>query len=179
MVGHIRSEWDHCAVLAGLGWGRGSPACVLYEANGLDVYQLKATDTPDGVVQRIGAGRTIYLIPANELPTIEIEKQFVHSFASVPGDSYFKINTTHRNLQGKKIKGWPQHETQASLISRGEYILPLDADNRLRSGYFEHGIRILDSNSQIGVVYGDAEYIGMRTGRWHVRPGSVASMELH
>jgi hypothetical protein len=58
--------------------------------------------------------------------------------------------------------------TQASLISRGEYILPRDADNRLRSGYFEHGIRILDSNSQIGVVYGDAEYIGMRTGRWHV-----------
>ena len=99
MVGHIRSECDHCAVLAGLGSGRGIPACVLYEANGLDVYQLKATDTPDGVVQRIGAGRTIYLIPSNELPTIEIEKQFVHSFASVPGDGYFRINTTHRNPQ--------------------------------------------------------------------------------
>jgi glycosyltransferase involved in cell wall biosynthesis len=56
------------------------------------------------------------------------------------------------------------------LASNGEYILPLDADNRLRHGYIEHGIRILDSNPQVGVVYGDAEYIGIRKGRWHVGP---------
>ena len=54
------------------------------------------------------------------------------------------------------------------LVSQGEYILPLDADNRLRVGYIEHGIQILDANPHIGVVYGDAEYIGMRAGRWHV-----------
>jgi hypothetical protein len=47
-------------------------------------------------VQRIGAGRTIYLIPANEPRTIEIEKQFLQSFPSVPGDGYFKIDTTYR-----------------------------------------------------------------------------------
>jgi glycosyltransferase involved in cell wall biosynthesis len=56
------------------------------------------------------------------------------------------------------------------LASKGEYILPLDADNRLRPGYIEHGIKILNSNPQVGIVYGDAEYIGMRTGRWHVGP---------
>jgi glycosyltransferase involved in cell wall biosynthesis len=54
------------------------------------------------------------------------------------------------------------------LISQGEYVLPLDADNRLRRGYVEHGIRILDANPHTGVVYADAEYIGMRTGRWQV-----------
>src|SRR5579863_3389457 len=47
-----------------------------------------------------------------------------------------------------------------------EYILPLDADNRLRPGYIEHGIRLLDGNPEVGVVYGDAEYMGERTGRW-------------
>lgn len=52
--------------------------------------------------------------------------------------------------------------------SNGKYILPLDADNRLRSGYIEHGVQVLDNNPKIGVVYGDAEYIGVRTGRWHV-----------
>jgi len=56
------------------------------------------------------------------------------------------------------------------LASKGEYILPLDADNRLRSSSIEHGIRILEGNPKVGVVYGDAEYIGMRTGRWHVGP---------
>jgi glycosyltransferase involved in cell wall biosynthesis len=56
------------------------------------------------------------------------------------------------------------------LASNGEYILPLDADNRLRPGYVEHGIKILDGNPQVGIVYGDAEYIGLRTGPWHVGP---------
>jgi glycosyltransferase involved in cell wall biosynthesis len=56
------------------------------------------------------------------------------------------------------------------LISKGKYILPLDADNHLRVSYIEHGIRILDDNLQVGVVYGDAEYIGMREGRWRVGP---------
>ena len=54
--------------------------------------------------------------------------------------------------------------------STGEYILPLDADNHLRPGYVKHGVGILDANLEVGVVYGDAEYIGMRTGRWHVGP---------
>jgi glycosyltransferase involved in cell wall biosynthesis len=75
--------------------------------------------------------------------------------------------------QGIKVirqenKGLAAARNAGIAISRGEYILPLDADNRLRSGCVERGIRILDANPQVGVVYGDAEYIGMRTGRWHV-----------
>jgi glycosyltransferase involved in cell wall biosynthesis len=65
-------------------------------------------------------------------------------------------------------KGLAAARNAGIAISRGEYILPLDADNRLRPGYIDHGIRILDANPRVGVVYGDAEYIGLRTGRWHV-----------
>jgi glycosyltransferase involved in cell wall biosynthesis len=65
-------------------------------------------------------------------------------------------------------KGLAAARNAGIAISRGEYILPLDADNRLRSGYIEHGIRILDAHPRVGVVYGDAEYIGLRTGRWRV-----------
>jgi glycosyltransferase involved in cell wall biosynthesis len=53
--------------------------------------------------------------------------------------------------------------------ARGEYILPLDADNRIHPDYVTEGIRILDANPQVGVVYGDANYFGIRTGRWRVR----------
>ena len=75
--------------------------------------------------------------------------------------------------QGVKViqqenKGLAAARNAGILITQGEYILPLDADNRLRSGYIEHGIRILNADPQIGVVYGDAKYIGMRTGRWNV-----------
>jgi len=56
------------------------------------------------------------------------------------------------------------------LASKGKYILPLDADNCLRSAYIEHGVRILDADPQVGIVYGDAQFIGTRTDRWHVGP---------
>ncbi|MBO9998231.1 MAG: glycosyltransferase [Cyanobacteria bacterium SID2] len=46
--------------------------------------------------------------------------------------------------------------------ARGRYILPLDADNRIRPEYIQKGIEILDRNPQIGVVYGDVEFFGNR-----------------
>jgi glycosyltransferase involved in cell wall biosynthesis len=67
-------------------------------------------------------------------------------------------------------KGLAGARNAGILASNGEYILPLDADNRLHPAYIEHGIRILDSNPQVGVVYGDAQYIGIYEGRWRVGP---------
>ena len=52
------------------------------------------------------------------------------------------------------------------LASQGEFIFPLDADDRLHPGWIDRGIRILESNSQVGVVYGDAECFGTRNCRW-------------
>jgi len=54
--------------------------------------------------------------------------------------------------------------------SKGEYIFPLDADNRLRLGWIPRGIQILESDSRIGVVYGDAQYFGTCAERWNVGP---------
>jgi glycosyltransferase involved in cell wall biosynthesis len=67
-------------------------------------------------------------------------------------------------------KGLAAARNAGIRASVGEYILPLDADNRLRPAYVEHGVQILDSDARAGVVYGDAEYIGERTGRWRVGP---------
>jgi glycosyltransferase involved in cell wall biosynthesis len=65
-------------------------------------------------------------------------------------------------------KGLAAARNVGIAASRGEYILPLDADNRIRPGYLEHGVRILDEAPEVGVVYGDAEYFGTKSGRWHV-----------
>jgi glycosyltransferase involved in cell wall biosynthesis len=56
------------------------------------------------------------------------------------------------------------------LASQGEYILPLDADDRLRSGWIERGIGLLDASPQVGVVYGDAQCFGKRVDHWPVGP---------
>ena len=52
--------------------------------------------------------------------------------------------------------------------SKAEYIFPLDADDHLRPDCLEHAIRILGSDPKVGVVYGDGEYFGIRTGRWRI-----------
>ena len=53
-------------------------------------------------------------------------------------------------------------------LAKGEFILPLDSDNRLRNVYLNEGVSLLRRNSSVGVVYADAEYFGERSGRWYV-----------
>lgn len=50
----------------------------------------------------------------------------------------------------------------------GEYILPLDSDNLVEKDFAQKAIEILDSNSNIGVVHGHAEYFGERSGVWNI-----------
>jgi glycosyltransferase involved in cell wall biosynthesis len=52
--------------------------------------------------------------------------------------------------------------------STGEYILPLDSDNLVRSGYLVGGVKLLENHPDIGVVYGNAEYFGEKSGPWYV-----------
>jgi glycosyltransferase involved in cell wall biosynthesis len=49
-------------------------------------------------------------------------------------------------------------------LACGRYILPLDADNKIRAGFIEDAIRVLDSSPEIGIVYGYRQFFGMRTG---------------
>jgi glycosyltransferase involved in cell wall biosynthesis len=53
-------------------------------------------------------------------------------------------------------------------LAKGEFILPLDSDNRLRGAYLDEGVFLLKNNPSVGVIYADAEYFGKRSGRWHV-----------
>jgi len=63
-------------------------------------------------------------------------------------------------------KGLAAARNAGILASQGEYVLPLDADDRLRSGWIDRGIGILDSDPKVGVAYGDAQCFGTRTDRW-------------
>ena len=49
-------------------------------------------------------------------------------------------------------------------LSRGRYILPLDADNRIRPGFLEPACAVLDATSSVGVVFGHRLEFGMRRG---------------
>jgi glycosyltransferase involved in cell wall biosynthesis len=61
-------------------------------------------------------------------------------------------------------------------LAKGEFILPLDSDNRLRDVYLREGVSLLDRDPSLGVVYTDAEYFGERSGRWDVPEFNLLSL---
>ena len=44
--------------------------------------------------------------------------------------------------------------------SKGKYILPFDADNKLEPSFIEVAIKVLEENQQIGAVYGNRQKFG-------------------
>lgn len=50
--------------------------------------------------------------------------------------------------------------------SSGEYILPLDSDDKIGEEYIKIAVRMLDLNANIEVVYCRAELFGNKTGEW-------------
>lgn len=62
--------------------------------------------------------------------------------------------------------------------AKGAYILPLDADDKIAPGYLEDAVRILDRHPEIGIVYCEAAYFGIRNGRWSLPDYSPDQMLL-
>ncbi len=53
-------------------------------------------------------------------------------------------------------------------IANGEYIIPLDADNRLDADGVAAAVALLESNPATDIVYGNARYFGDRNELWEV-----------
>ena len=60
--------------------------------------------------------------------------------------------------------------------STGEYILPLDADDKIAAEYIEKAVTILNENSAIGIVYCKAQFFGAKNDKWDLRPATVTNM---
>lgn len=68
------------------------------------------------------------------------------------------ITTTNQGLASARNNG--------ISAAAGKYILPLDADDKIGRNYLEDAVKILESNSKIGIVYCDAEFFDQKRGRW-------------
>jgi hypothetical protein len=121
MAQEMRSECKDCPIVAGVGYSGAIPACVLYEARGMRVLLLKPGDTVDGVLGRTGKRDTVFLVPANEPATTQIEHELVEEFPSTLRDGYFEIDTA----ADRKLQMWPDART-------AEIMTPLQAAKRLQ-----------------------------------------------
>jgi glycosyltransferase involved in cell wall biosynthesis len=64
----------------------------------------------------------------------------------------------------QKNQGLPQARNHGIERAKNQYILPLDADDKIRKNYIQKGIDILKSNPEIGVVYGQASLFEYKNG---------------
>lgn len=70
------------------------------------------------------------------------------------------IHTSNNGLAGARNVGIAN--------ASGEYILPLDADDKIGRDYIGKAVELLDADPELGIVYGDAEFFGERTGKWNL-----------
>lgn len=75
---------------------------------------------------------------------------------------HFILDRPHRGLSAARNAGIAR--------GRGRFVLPLDADNRLRPGFLEAGLEAFRSDPELGVVYGDRQLFGGDTVRWVAPP---------
>lgn len=64
-------------------------------------------------------------------------------------------------------------------IAKGKYIIPLDADNKIRPEFIKQTIQVLDSNEDIAVIYGDAKMFENKNHLWKGKPFDISEMILN
>ena len=72
-----------------------------------------------------------------------------------------------------KNKGVSNARNIGILNSKGKYIFPLDADDKIAPTYLEKAENILNNNSDIGIVYSKAELFGLESGIWNLKKYSM------
>jgi glycosyltransferase involved in cell wall biosynthesis len=82
----------------------------------------------------------------------------------------------YRVLPQSNRRGVGSARNAGIRLAKGEFILPLDSDNRLRDVYLNEAVSLLSKHPSIGVIYTDAEYFGERSGRWHVQEFNLLSL---
>lgn len=75
-------------------------------------------------------------------------------------------NTFSFHLIEQENQGLAQTRNIGILSSKGKYILPLDADDKIGVTYIENAVKKIESQKNIGIVYSKALLFGEKQGEW-------------
>ncbi|HXB71934.1 MAG TPA: glycosyltransferase [Candidatus Acidoferrales bacterium] len=103
--------------------------------------------------------RDFEILVVDDGSTLPESVQTIDSLRCSPVDV---IRTANKGLAAARNTGISR--------SRGKYILPLDADDKIGREYLEKAVAVLDAEPGIGIVYCEAEFFGAVRGRWELPP---------
>jgi glycosyltransferase involved in cell wall biosynthesis len=84
-----------------------------------------------------------------------------------------KIFYVYQSNQGPSVA-----RNRAIQESKGEFILPLDADDKISSQYIEKALEVLKNSPEVVLVYCKAEYFGLKSGLWDLKPFSLKKLAI-
>ncbi|MDX2047196.1 MAG: glycosyltransferase family A protein [Chitinophagaceae bacterium] len=93
-----------------------------------------------------------------------------HYLTELKEKGYNVISQENKGLSGARNTGIKH--------ASAEYILLLDADNKIRPSFIVKGIEVFQSDDDVKVVYGDAEYFGDEKGLRKQGPFNLQRMML-
>lgn len=73
-------------------------------------------------------------------------------------------------------KGLPAARNTGIAAASGEYILPLDSDDKIHPEYAAKAIAVLDARPEVGICYCKARLFGLKRGPWKLPPYSWEEM---
>ena len=89
-----------------------------------------------------------------------------------------KLEEKNIRVFSQKNQGPAVARNAAIELSSGEYILPLDADDKIAPTYLEKAIPILEENPDVGIVYCKAKMFGKVNGYWDLPDYSEELMAI-
>ena len=75
-------------------------------------------------------------------------------------------NSKNIKLICQENSGPSKSRNKGAAIANGKYLLFLDADDLIHSSYLEKAVKLLEENSQLHLVYSNAEFFEAKKGAW-------------
>jgi glycosyltransferase involved in cell wall biosynthesis len=112
-------------------------------------------------------GEAIDSVRAQEYPDIEIivvndgstDKGTLRALASLESDVIL-IEQPNKGLVAARNRGIQG--------ASGIFVLPLDADDKISPEYIRLAVSVMDEDENVGIVYGQTELFGSKSGLWHL-----------
>lgn len=120
-------------------------------------------------------GEAIESVRAQEYPDLEI---IVVNDGSTDSHTLSVLDALEKDivLIGQSNQGLAAARNRGIQEAAGEFILPLDADDKIGPGFIRQAVVAMEKDQRVGIVYGQTELFGAKTGLWRKPDYSMPEM---